>query len=121
MKFLAVYTPDPKAAGVPQSEERMAEMGRFVEESMKSGVLLATGGLLPVSMGGVRMRSSGGKITVMDGPFTESKELIAGFALLEVNSIEEAIESGRRFLEIAGDGESEIRQIMGPEANCPQV
>jgi hypothetical protein len=117
MKFLAVYTPDAKTAGDPPSKERMAEMGKFVEESMKAGTLLATGGLLPISEGGARMRSSGGKITVTDGPFTEAKEVIAGFAMIEAKSKEEAIESCRRFLEIAGDGESELRQIMEPGAD----
>jgi hypothetical protein len=111
MKFLSIYTPDAKAAG----RENMTEMGEFVEESFKSGVLVSTGGLLPT---GARVRSSGGKITATDGPFTESKELIAGFAILDVKSKEEAIEMGRRFIRIAGDGECEIRQIMEPEGHC---
>jgi hypothetical protein len=112
MKFLSLYTPDAKKAGVPPSKEHMAEMGKFIEESTKSGLLLATGGLLPCSTGGARVRSSDGKITVLDGPFTESKELICGFALLETPSREAAIEAVTRFLRIAGDGESELRQIM---------
>ncbi len=114
MKFLTIYTPDKKTAGVPLSKEHMAEMGKFIEESKKSGELLATGGLLPISKGGACVRSSGGKITVTDGPFTEAKELIAGFALLELKSKEEAIESCKRFLKVAGDGESVIYQIMEP-------
>jgi len=114
MKFLLISHPDAASAGAPPDPGMMVEMARFVEEEMKSGVLLATGGLLPVSKGGARVRSAGGKFTVTDGPFTEAKELIAGFAIVQVNSREEAIEASRRFFRIAGDGEGEIRQIMGP-------
>jgi hypothetical protein len=112
MKFLSIYTPDPKAADSHRAN--MAEMGKFIEESFKS-VPVSTGGLLP---GGARVRSAGGKISVTDGPFAESKELIAGFAILEVKSKEEAIEMGRRFIKIAGDGESELRQVMEPDGHC---
>ena len=85
----------------------------------KAGVLLGTEGCLP-SATGARVRLSNGKLTVTDGPFTESKELIAGFALIRASSKEEAIELTKRFLEVAGEGESEIRQIaeaddFGPE------
>ena len=92
MKFLSMYTPDPKTAAGPPSKEHMEEMGKLIEESIKSGVLRETGGLLPVSKGGARVRRSGGEIAVIDGPFTESKELVAGFAVLETKSKEEAIE-----------------------------
>jgi hypothetical protein len=85
-------------------------MGNLIEEWSKKGVLLSTEGCLP-SAKGARVRRSGGKLTVTDGPFTESKELIAGFAILQANSKAEAIELCKRFLEVAGDGESEIRQI----------
>jgi hypothetical protein len=91
-------------------------MGKFIEESMKSGALLATEGCLP-SAAGARVRLSSGKITVTDGPFTEAKELIGGFALIKANSKQDAIEFNQRFLKIAGDGETEIRQICEmPEA-----
>ncbi len=115
MKFLSMYTPDPKTAAGPPSKEHMEEIEKLIEESMKAGVLLETGGLLPVSKGGARVRRSGGEITVIDGPFTESKELVAGFAVLEVKSKEEVIEIARRFLKVAGDGECELRQMMGPD------
>jgi hypothetical protein len=108
MKFLSLYTPDKKRAGAPTCNEEMAEMGKLIEESTKSGMLLSTGGLMP----GLRVRSSGGKVTVIDGPFTEAKEVIAGFAVLEAKSDEEAIELTKRFLKIAGDGETELRRIM---------
>jgi hypothetical protein len=88
----------------------MARMGELVEEETKAGVLITTGPLLPSA---ARMRCSGGEITVMDGPFTESKELIAGFAILEVKSKEECLGACRRFLRVAGDGVSEIHQIAG--------
>ncbi|KAB8182003.1 YciI family protein [Microbispora catharanthi] len=90
----------------------MAEMGAFIEEMTKAGVLLATGGLEP---GGLRMISSGGEITVTDGPFTEAKEAIVSFALIEARSREEAVELARRFWKIVGDGESAIQQVFGPE------
>ena len=85
-------------------------MGKLVEEGFKAGWLVATEGCLPSKLG-ARVRSSSGKQTVTDGPFTESKELVAGFAILKVNSKEEAIELTRKFLQVAGDGECELRQI----------
>lgn len=112
MKFFLMSLPDAKTAGTPPSPEMMAEMGKFIEAETKAGVLLATGALLPVSMGGARVKSEGGKFTVLDGPFTESKELIAGWAIIQVSSRDEAIEASRRFYRIVGDGDGEIRQIM---------
>ncbi len=113
MRFMMIYKPaDTKdmEAGVPPSQEHMAEMGKFIEEMAKAGVLLATDGLQPSSKG-ARVRLSGGKLTVTDGPFTETKELIAGFAIVQAKSKAEAIELAKRFLKLAGDGESEIRQM----------
>src|SRR6266404_2825936 len=101
MKFLTIYTPAPKQAAVPPSKEHMTEMGKLIDEGMKSGVLLSTGALLPLSKG-ARVRYSGGNLTVIDGPFTEAKEVIAGFAMLQLNSKEEAIESVKSFLKVAG-------------------
>jgi hypothetical protein len=91
----------------------MAEMGKLIEESMKSGVLLATEGCLPSALG-ARIRLSEGKFNVIDGPFTESKELVAGFALIQATSKEAAIEYVKNFLNVAGDGETEIRQVFEP-------
>jgi hypothetical protein len=107
MLFLMTTT-----AGDPPDEKMMVEMGRLVEEMTRKGVVLATGGLDPV---GTRVTSSGGKITVTDGPFTEAKETILSFALVEARSKEEAIELSRRFWQIAGNGEGQIRQVYGPE------
>lgn len=97
--------------GTPPDDKMYAEMGRFVEELSKEGVLLATGGLDPR---GTHITSAGGKITLTDGPFAEAKEVIVSFALIEVRSKEEAIELSKRFWQIAGDGEGDIREVFGP-------
>lgn len=94
----------------PADEKLFAEMGMLIEELTASGVLLATGGLEPA---GVRVTSSGDEITVTDGPFAETREAVAGFALVEVRSHEEAIELTRRFRKVVGDGESRIHQVFG--------
>jgi len=107
MRFLMTTS-----AGDPPDEKMMTEMARLVEELSRAGVLLATGGLDPV---GTRITSAGGKITVTDGPFTEAKEAIISFALIDVRSKEEAIELARRFWKIARSGEGAIRQVYGPE------
>lgn len=112
MRFLAIYrTPE---TGVPPTIEHMTAMGELIDEMTEAGVLLGTEGCLP-SAKGARVRQSAGKVTVKDGPFTESKEVIGGFALLQVDSRSEAIEWTRRFLQVAGDGECELRQLAGPE------
>jgi hypothetical protein len=111
MRFMMIYKPaDTKdmEAGVPPAQDEMAKMGAFIGELAQSGVLLATDGLQPSSKG-ARVRLAKGKLTVTDGPFTETKELIAGFAIVQVKSKAEAIELAERFLKLAGDGESEIR------------
>jgi hypothetical protein len=107
MRFLMTTT-----AADPPDEKMVAEMDRLVEEMTRKGVLLAAGGLDPL---GTRVTSSGGRITVTDGPFTEAKETILSFALVEVRSKGEAIELSRRFWQIAGSGEGQIRQVYGPE------
>ena len=85
-------------------------MGQLIEEMTKAGVLLSTEGCQPSSKG-ARVRLSTGKVTVTDGPFAETKELIGGFAIIQTKSKEEAIEWTKRFLNVAGDGESEIRLL----------
>jgi hypothetical protein len=107
MRFLMTTT---KAD--PPDDKLVVEMDRLVEEMTRKGVLLAAGGLDPV---GTQVTSSGGKITVTDGPFTESKETILSFALVEVRSKEEAIELAKRFWQIVGNGEGAIRQVYGPD------
>ena len=112
MQFL-VYDPNynPEAAA-PPTPELMAEMGQFMGEAIQAGALVATGALQPK---GTRLRLSGGKFTVTDGPFIELKELMGGWAVIRANSLEEAIEWCKRFRKIVGDGESEIVQVFGPE------
>jgi len=106
-----------KGGGTAPDEKVYVEMGKYVEELTRAGVLLATGGLDP---NGVHVTSSGGQITFTDGPFTEAKEAVVGFALIDVRSREEAIELSRRFWQIVGDGEGDIRQVYGPEDGTGQ-
>ncbi len=114
MRFMAIVKANKDSeAGVPPSKELLAAMGRFNEEMAKAGVMLAAEGLQPSSKG-ARIRFSKGKRTVIDGPFAEAKELIAGFWLLEVRSKEEAIEWIKRSpAPFEGqDSEIEIRQVF---------
>src|ERR1700680_3593512 len=113
MKFLSMYKSVER--NTPPTAEAMAAMGKLIEEGMKAGWLLATEGCLPTALG-ARVRRSSSKISVTDGPFTESKEVVGGFAILKANSKEEAIELAREFLQIAGEGECELRQIYEPQA-----
>jgi hypothetical protein len=114
MRFLSIYKSVER--NTPPSLEHVTRMGKLIEESMKAGVLLATEGCLPSALG-ARVRMSNGKVTVTDGPFSESKEVVGGFALMEAKSKEEVIEHVRKFLEVAGDGECEIRQLFtAPDA-----
>jgi hypothetical protein len=108
MRFLSIYKTAENPT--PPSPEYVATMQKLVEEGMKAGWLIGTEGCLPSALG-ARVRSSGGKVTVIDGPFTESKEVIGGFAILEARSKEEAIQMAGDFLKVAGDGECELRQI----------
>jgi hypothetical protein len=108
MRFLMYGTGDLQSA--PPSQELITEVARFTEETRRAGILLATGGL---GQGITRVRSSSGKLTVIDGPFTETKELTGGFALVEVKSREEAIEWAKRFRKIVGDGDSIIQEVFG--------
>lgn len=108
MKFLSVYKTVER--GVPPSQEEMERMGRLIEEGMKAGYLVAVEGCLPSALG-ARIRRSGEKLEVTDGPFTEAKEVIGGLAILQANSKEEAIEHVKHFLKAAGDGECELRQL----------
>jgi len=91
-------------------------MGKLIEEGMKAGYLLAVEGCLPSALG-ARVRLSNGKLSVTDGPFTESKELIGGLAILKAGSKEEAIEYAKQFLHVAGDGECELRQLFEADQN----
>ena len=92
-------------------------MGKLVEDGMKAGFLLAVEGCMP-SATGARVRLSNGKLTVTDGPFTESKEVIGGLAIMQANSKEEALELVKQFIQVAGDGECELRQIFEADAGA---
>jgi len=112
MRILGLLKADKNSeAGAAPTPELMERMGKFIGEITKAGVLRATDGLQPSSKG-KRVRLSNGKITVTDGPFTESKELIASYALFEVKTMAEAIEWTKRFLEVLGEGECELRPIF---------
>ena len=109
MKFLMTYAQKPNLP--PPSPEQIARIGEFTERNIRSGVVVLTGGLVRPS-GGIQLRCEGGKISVTDGPFAETKELIDGFALVEVASREEAIKLASDFMQVAGDGTGEILQIF---------
>ncbi|HLZ09489.1 MAG TPA: YciI family protein [Chloroflexota bacterium] len=117
MRYLTIF----KAEERPDSsisQDEMVAMGKLIEEMARAGVLITTEGCHD-SSSGARVRRSGGKVTVTDGPFTESKEVIGGFALLQVDSLQDAITWTKRFVEVAGDGESEIRQLYDTPAYPP--
>jgi hypothetical protein len=113
LRFLSIYKTVERSE--PPCSEEMATMGKLIQEGMQAGWLIATEGCLPTSFG-VRVQRSGGKLAVRDGPFAESKEVVGGFAILQANSKEEAIELTRRFLSVAGDGECELRQLYEPNS-----
>jgi hypothetical protein len=116
MRFLSIYQAPEQTT--PPTQAEMTNMGRLVEEGMKSGYLLATEGCLPTALG-ARVRLDNGKFTTTDGPFAEAKEVVAGFAVIQANSKEEAIEHTRNFLSVVGQGHCELRQLYEPGShNC---
>jgi hypothetical protein len=98
--------------------EAMAKLG---EDAAKSGTMIASGGLVPISKS-TRVRLSGGRVSAIDGPYSEAKEVVGGFAMFELKSKEEALEGAKNFMELhkkywpGWEGETEIRQVLGPEA-----
>jgi hypothetical protein len=106
MKFLMTYEPTVKQ---PPTPEKMAALGKFAQETAKAGILVMTGGLQRPTKG-TRVKFSGGNFTV-DGPYAETKELIDGFALIEVASMDEAIGVARRFIAVAGEGQAEVLAV----------
>lgn len=110
MRFMLIVKSDERSeAGVMPTDKELADMGRFNDEMVKAGRMLAGEGLQPSSKG-ARVNFSKGKPTVIDGPFTEAKELIAGFWLMEARSLEEAVEWARRAP--FEDGQIEVRQVF---------
>ena len=121
MRFMVIgkATPETEKEGALPDPQLMIEMGKYNEELMKAGVLLALDGLQPSSKG-ARVKFSGKSRTVIDGPFTETKELIAGFWIWQVKSLEEAIEWVKRCPNPhAGESEIEIRQVFEMEDFAP--
>src|SRR5262245_34538035 len=107
MRFLGLLRADANSeAGVMPPAELFEKMDAFLEEVTKAGILVDTNGLKP-SSSGKRVRLSGGKVTVTDGPFTESKELIASYAIMNTETIDECVYWTTRFLEVLGEGECE--------------
>jgi hypothetical protein len=121
MRFMMMIKATAESeAGLPPDPALMAAVARRAEEAIRSGVLVDTGGLVP-SSGGARVKLSGGRTTVVDGPFAEAKELVGGYAIIEAASRDEAVRVGREFMQLHADvlgpayeGEMEIRQIVGP-------
>jgi hypothetical protein len=117
MRFLSIYK--CRETGVPPTQEDMARMGQLIGEMMNAGKLIATEGCMP-SVLGARVRSTAGKLTVTDGPFTEAKELVGGLAILQADSKEEAVQMAKDFLKfVGGDGECELRQLYEVPASAP--
>ena len=116
MRFLSMIRVDEKAGQVP-SEQLMRDMGTLMADMTREGTLVRTAGLRPTAEG-ARVRLRRGQLSSVDGPFTETKEVIAGFAIVEAESMQHAIELTKRFLRVHGDEwdiECEVRQIDGPE------
>jgi hypothetical protein len=112
MRILGMLRADESSeAGAPPSLDLIERMGNFIEEVSKTGILLATDGLHP-SAKGKRVKLEDGQVTVIDGPFTESKELVASYALFQVDSWDDAVYWTTRFLEVLGKGECELRPIF---------
>ncbi len=111
MRFLSIYTHEEVPGG--PTPEMITKMGALIEEGMKAGWLIATEGI-QWGKQGVRVKSMRGKVSVVDGPFAEAKEVIGGYALLEAPSREAVIELTRKFLAVAGDGTCEIHELFAP-------
>jgi hypothetical protein len=90
----------------------MEQMGKLMEESMNSGMLVSTGGLLAISKGGARIQASAGEITVLDAPVSDSAGAELGYAILEASTRDAAVEMAKKFIRIAGDGQCDLRQMM---------
>ncbi len=119
MKFLTFIRHSESYRSSPPPAALMEAMGEFVQRSLRDGTLVDTGGLLP-SKDGVRLRLAGGKLTVTDGPFSEAKEIIGGWAILKADTREEALRVAREFMELhrkhwpAFEGEAEVRPMYEP-------
>ena len=124
MRFMMIVKHAEKQG--PPTKALMDAIAKLAEEEAKAGTMLGSGGLGPTALG-ARVRLSGGQVTVTDGPFTEAKEVVGGYAQFELKSKEEAIAGAVRFMELhkkywpGWEGETEIRQMMGPEDFVPKT
>jgi hypothetical protein len=122
MRFMMIVKHAEKQ-GLPP-KELMDAIAKLAEDEAKQGKMVGTGGLAPTAQG-ARVRLSGGKLTATDGPFTEAKEVVGGYAQFELKSKAEAVESAIRFMELhkkhwpGWEGETEVRQMVGPEDFSP--
>ena len=119
MRYLSMIRID-ETRGQQPSEQLMQDMEKLIQELTRDGRLVSTAGLRPTAEG-ARVRLRHGRLSITDGPFTESKEVIGGYAILEAASLKEAVELTQRFLKIHGndwDIECEVRQLDGPEFGC---
>ena len=118
MQFMMIVKHAEKQGNPPK--ELIDAITRMSQEAASAGTMRGSGGLAPTAQG-ARVRLSGGKLTVIDGPFTEAKEVVGGYAQFELNSKEEAVEGALKFMELhkkywpGWEGETEIRQMLGPE------
>lgn len=120
MRFMIMFRNDGDSeVDVPPCLD-LAEMGSFIDELSGKGVLLGYEGLKP-SAAGARVRMNGGKRVVMDGPFAEAKELVAGFALVQVPSRDAAVDLAEQFLRIAGQGSAEVREAFEPAVEAAEL
>src|SRR6266851_9480550 len=124
MRFMMIVKHAEKQC--PPPKQLMEAIAELAEEETKAGTMLGSGGLGPTALG-ARVRLGGGKVTVTDGPFAETKEIVGGYAQFELKSKEEAVESAVRFMELhknhwpGWEGETEVRQMFGPEDFAPKT
>jgi hypothetical protein len=125
MRFMMMVKHPENYSG-PPPKALMDAMDQIIQEAAKNGSMVITGGLAPTAQSH-RVRLSGGKISVIDGPFTETKEVVGGFAIMNFKSKEEALQAAKDFLELhrqhwpGWEGESEVRQMFGPEDFPPKA
>ncbi len=111
MKYFSIYIPNMQTNGAPPTQEKQEAMQAFVGEAIARGEFVSGGGFAPLSKTGVIVRRTDGFSHVIDGPYVESKELVGGFAILNYDSRQAALDGAKRFLEVAGDGECISYQI----------
>ena len=125
MRFMMLVKHSENSRAVAPPKKLMDELSRLSDEAVQTGRMVANGGLAPTAQSS-RVRLTGGKVTIVDGPFAEGKEVVGGFAILEFDSKEEAMEGAVQFMELhrqhwpGWEGETEVRQILAPEDFAPQ-